>query len=186
MFGFSFEIILYIAIGVIVICGLYSLLRGSQGKMSEGYFLPEDSKEATTIEFAPKVVNSEMTSNGKGPVESLGEAECRRVLQSYYGLQFPKVRPAFLKNEALSSKRPLELDCYNEDLKIACEYDGRAHAEYSRWFHRNEEAFETQRYRDWMKDKLCEENGVHLIRVPHTVKFKDIEMYIMERLPRRN
>ena len=194
-FGLSFEFFIIIALAVVLIFAIISLLTGSKGTTSEGYFFLEDdfpgasprhprqphtNDRAFTTETEESAVG---TRRGHGPVESLGEAECRRVLQSIYGVEFPKVRPAFLRNEALASNRPLELDCYNEDLKLACEYDGRAHAEYTRYFHRNEEAFENQKYRDWMKSRLCAENGIHLIRVPHTVKHKDIEAYIRERLP---
>jgi hypothetical protein len=51
------------------------------------------------------------------------ETECRRILESiYHPYTFPSVRPDFLKNPATG--RNLEIDCFNNQLKIGLEYQG--------------------------------------------------------------
>jgi hypothetical protein len=112
--------------------------------------------------------------------ESRGETQCKRVVESIFGVPFEKTRPDFLNNHV--TKNNLELDCYNADLKIAVEFDGRQHYEFVPFFHRNEDAFRAQQYRDYMKQKKCEENGILLIRVPYTTTLEQIEPYIRSSL----
>jgi very-short-patch-repair endonuclease len=102
------------------------------------------------------------------------------VVESIFGVPFEKTRPDFLNNHV--TKNNLELDCYNADLKIAVEFDGRQHYEFVPFFHRNEDAFRAQQYRDYMKQKKCEENGILLIRVPYTTTLEQIEPYIRSSL----
>lgn len=113
--------------------------------------------------------------------DSKGEVECRRVLEKIFGKPFNKVRPDFLRNTIVSDMN-LEIDCYNPELKIGCEYQGAQHYKYIPFFHRNKEAFHNQKYRDYMKRDMCEKNGVFLIEVPYTVKVDDIEGYIRKEL----
>jgi hypothetical protein len=64
----------------------------------------------------------------------------------------------------------LELDCFNSDLKLAVEYNGIQHYKFTPYFHKNNEHFLNQKYRDFMKRALCKETGINLIEVPYTVK----------------
>ncbi len=112
--------------------------------------------------------------------DSKGEVECRRVLESIFNAPFNKIRPKFLNNSVTSSN--LEIDCYNDDLKIGVEYNGVQHYKYTPYFHKNEEAFMNQKYRDEMKRRLCKDNDILLIEVPHTVAIEDIQQYIIEEL----
>lgn len=118
----------------------------------------------------------------KIPTESKGELECRRVLQKIFSLPFNKIRPNWLNNVVTGGNYNLELDCYNDKLKLACEYQGKQHYVYTPHFHKNKEAFLNQKYRDQMKRTLCRDNGVKLIEVPYTVNIKDIELYIYKSL----
>lgn len=115
-----------------------------------------------------------------GGFESRGELECRRVAERLTGRSFPKARPSFLKNNITMSN--LELDCFNEELATAIEYNGEQHYNFTPYFHRSKESFYNIRYRDDMKMRLCKENGVNLIIVPYTVAIDDIEEYIRLRL----
>jgi len=117
--------------------------------------------------------------NGK---ESKGEAECRRVLQKIFRRSFNKARPDFLRNPVTGGMNNLELDCYDEDLRLAVEYSGIQHYKYIPFFHRNKEAFLNQKYRDDMKRRICGDNGITLIEVPYSVKTKNIESYLTDRL----
>jgi very-short-patch-repair endonuclease len=119
---------------------------------------------------------------------SKGETECRRVLEKYYGVPFPNQRPSWLKNP--KTNRSLELDCYNADLdvgkgwRLAVEYDGEQH--FKKTSMGDDKKVKELQARDKLKDKLCKENKVILIRVPYTVKNEDIEAYLMERIPRKS
>jgi hypothetical protein len=111
---------------------------------------------------------------------SKGEQECKRVIEEITQKHFIKHRPDFLKNEITGKN--LELDCYNDELKLAIEYNGIQHYEYTPVFHKNKDSFYNTKYRDKMKETLCHENGVKLIVVPYTVKLQDIKRYIQDRL----
>jgi hypothetical protein len=117
--------------------------------------------------------------------DSKGEVECRRVLQRIFNRPFDKIRPNFLNNPVTGGNFNMELDCYDDGLKLGVEYDGRQHAEYTPFFHKNKEAFYNQQYRDELKKRMCKDNGVTLINIPHTVKHDDIEYYLMKELHKK-
>lgn len=97
------------------------------------------------------------------------EQKCREILQELLGIQFKKCKPKFLNG--------YELDGYNEDYKIAFEYNGKQHYKYVSCFHRNESDLETQIGRDELKEILCEENDITLIVIPYTYSYlKPIEL----------
>ena len=112
---------------------------------------------------------------------SKGENECRRIMQELTGRKFYKVRPDFMKDPVTGIF--LELDCYNEELKLAIEYNGRQHDEYNSFMHQgSKDKFRNQQYRDYLKKDLCKKNSVYLIVVPHTVKLRDLHGYLIEKL----
>ena len=61
----------------------------------------------------------------RGRKISKGEQKCKETLEKIYGKEFLCVRPDFLRNP--ETNRKLELDCYNEELKLAVEYNGIQH-----------------------------------------------------------
>ena len=89
------------------------------------------------------------------------EYRIRRILENYFGVPFPKVRPSFLKNP--KTNRNLELDMYNKDLSICCEVNGQQHCEYLPHFHKSFDDFKAQQYRDHLKYVKCKEHNVKLI-----------------------
>lgn len=116
------------------------------------------------------------------PKESSGERECRRVLQKIFNKPFNSCRPNFLLNPVTGGRFNLELDCYEESLKLAVEYNGIQHYKYIPYFHKNKEAFHNQLYRDELKSRICKDNGVNLIKVPNSVKVPDIERFLIQKL----
>jgi len=110
---------------------------------------------------------------------SKGETRCRNWLEKKFGLEFPRMRPKWLKNP-LSNTGILELDCYNEQLKLAVEYNGAQHYKYVKPFHSSPDKLLDQKIRDKIKKKLCEKNGVRLVIVPYNVK--NIEEYLNNKL----
>ena len=108
--------------------------------------------------------------------ESKGETLCREAAQKIFGKPFQKIRPDFLKNNVTGHN--LELDIYNEELKVAIEFNGEQHYKYIPFFHRNYEHFMNQKYRDEIKKMLCKENNIHLIEVRFDTAPTDIETQI--------
>ena len=113
----------------------------------------------------------------------------RYFMQRLFGNKFNKYKPKFLY---LSKNSKLELDGYNKELQIAFEYDGRQHFMYVRFNkhkvskEKQERILEQTKKYDKLKDRLCKENGVFLIRVPYTVKHKDIGNYIVDVCDKNN
>lgn len=107
------------------------------------------------------------------------ESICRQILEEVYGLPFPNCRPDWLKNV---TGHNLELDCYNEVLKIALEYNGEQHYLFPNFTNCSYRQFVAQQQRDALKKKLCENRGVKLIIVPYTVETKDLKSFILKAL----
>ncbi len=158
----GFDILLVAAVLCLIIYGIYR--RGKKGTWNtEVYY-----------EKQPYVK--------KENKDSKGEIVCRKVLEKIFGKPFPKSRPDMLRNPVTGGSYNLELDCYNEELKLACEYNGIQHYQFTPFFHRNKDAFENQKYRDYMKRTMCRDNGITLIEVPYNVKLEEIENYIRNKL----
>lgn len=92
-----------------------------------------------------------------------GEDSCRTWLESHFGQPFPKAWPSWLRSKA---GRKLQLDGYNEGLRLAFEYQGTQHYRFVPWFHKTPQEFEAQKQRDVEKASLCEARGVFLLVVP--------------------
>ncbi len=159
----AFELLLFASITFIILFAMYKFFTSDKGTWS-------DKKYYDMIPYGRS-----NTNKGRSAKLSKGEAECKRVLEKIFKKPFNNIRPDFLSNPVTGGKN-LELDCYNEELKLAVEYNGRQHYEYSPYFHKNKDQLETQKYRDMMKRNLCKENNVTLIEVPYTVKIENIEI----------
>lgn len=146
------------------------------------------SEKGTYTDHTPMIWDL-LGKNVKKPVKrvsfvSKGETECRRAIEHLTGKKFPKARPKFMLNDV--SGHNLELDCYNDELKFAVEYNGEQHYKYIPYFHTSKDAFYNLKYRDDMKQRLCDQNGITLIIVPYTIKHDEIENYIRKHLPKKN
>jgi hypothetical protein len=154
-----------------------SLLNNNNNNDLTQYYQDQDP---TPYTYNPPIQQQQVYfSNDEG--DSAGERECRKVLQELFNQPFNRARPNFLRNP-INKRFNLELDCYNENYKLAIEYNGAQHYKYIPHFHKNREAFLNQKYRDDIKKRLCGENGVILIEVPHTVAIKDIKSFLMKKL----
>jgi len=159
--GFDITVLLV----VIFLFVLYLFRRGKKGTWSKSYYIPTNTVKKRVV-----------------PKESRGEVECRRVLRKLFNRPFNKARPDILRNPVTGGDFNLELDCYDPELKIAVEYNGIQHYKFNKFFHSNKEAFENQKYRDYMKREMCLKNGIKLIEVPYTIKTEDIESYLLYHL----
>jgi len=163
---YDFEIILSISLLYICIYSLYNFYLGNKGSWSKKYYYNNN-------------INNETKT--KKSFQSKGETECKRVLEQIFNKPFNKCRPNFLSNPVTGNVN-LELDCYNDDLKLAIEYNGIQHYKFTPHFHKNLEAFQNQKYRDYMKQNLCEKNNITLIIVPYTIAINKIQDYIINEL----
>lgn len=112
--------------------------------------------------------------------ESKGQKQVREYLEKRFNKKFIECRPSFLKNP--KTKRNLEFDCYNDELKLAIEYNGKQHYEFCSKFHKTASDFQNQVLRDNIKVNLSEKNNIHLIIVPYTIKHDNIPEYLEEKL----
>lgn len=110
------------------------------------------------------------------------EELCRDIFESIYLVPFKSCRPNFLKNP--KTGRNLELDGYNEELKIAFEHNGRHHYEYPNTWHRTRVDYLVQIKRDKTKKELCIKNNIYLISIPYHIPEKEIRTYIISKLPK--
>ncbi len=127
------------------------------------------------------VIMEEILPPRKKIKRSRGETECVRVLEKLFNRRFDRVRPSFLKSPLTG--RNLELDCYNEELKLAIEYNGRQHYKHPSFPNFSVEDFKSQLQRDQWKRDRCNELGIYLLTVPYHIKICDIEEYIIRLLP---
>jgi len=105
----------------------------------------------------------------------LGELISIRALEHLFGKKFIKIRPEWLKNE---EGFRLELDGYNEELKLAIEYNGLQHYKNMPHFFRTQEEFDKRKRDDAVKSELCGEHGVNLIVVPYNIHHHKICKFI--------
>ncbi len=103
--------------------------------------------------------------------KSRGEQFCAEILEELLQRQVRiNYRPEFLKNP--KTNRCLELDAYDEQTKVAIEYNGEQHYVFPNCYHKTRKDFDGQLERDILKEKLCRENNIRLISVPYTVDYK--------------
>ena len=162
---YGYEIIIIICFIAIGFLALFNI--GKKGTWSTNYYIPSKVTPQPIIHHTSK--------------KSKGETECKQVLERIFNVPFKTTRPDFLKNP-VTLHYNLELDCYNESLRLAIEYNGEQHYKYIPYFHRNKESFMNQCYRDELKRRMCKENNVNLIEVPYYIKLQDIESYLLNKL----
>lgn len=91
------------------------------------------------------------------------ENQVRHIFERLFNKPFPKCRPIPFLNG-----KNLELDGFNEELKIAFEFNGIQHYRYLPFFHESKEAFQQQQQRDRAKVLWCSNNKITLFVIPYT------------------
>lgn len=117
---------------------------------------------------------------------STGERICRLFFEQIFKCEFPSVFPKWLKNK---SGRSLQLDGFNENLKIAFEHQGEQHNVKTTLYYKNDETFNKRKEYDEIKRVICKRQGITLIEVPeinNKLKVKDIKNFLKEEFIKNN
>lgn len=112
----------------------------------------------------------------------LYERIVRAHFQSMFGVPFPTAHPEWLVNPRTGY--PLELDGYAAPLALAFEHDGPHHNGRAIRSAQGPEYFRRIRERDALKDRLCVENGVCLVRIPSLgdiIAIDDLRSFILHK-----
>lgn len=171
---YGLEFLAGLSVVCILILYVYNRWTGAQGTFSQARPIStpnETDVDKTSIKF-------EVMEHT--PKDSKLELLSKMILEDIFKRPFYKIRPNFLRNEVTGFN--LELDLYNEDLKLAVEVQGDQHYKFNSFFHRNKEHFLNQRYRDEIKKLKCKSEGITLIEVPYRVGEKRLRSYILEQL----
>jgi hypothetical protein len=143
------------------------------------------SVSAPRQHFLPRNLQLSQINNPKpksrGRFISRGERQCCQTLERIYGVPFTSTWPDWLRNP--ETGETLELDCYNDDLKLAVEYNGEQHYKWPNFTNQSYQQFINQVRRDRLKVDICDRNGVYLISVPYNVSYDLIPSYIISHLP---
>lgn len=93
---------------------------------------------------------------------------CKQIFELIFNDTFNKTRslPWLINKDG----NYIELDGYNDKLKIAFEYNGIQHYKYITFFHKTINDFNKLQTHDKLKTKLCKNNNIKLIIIPYTVK----------------
>jgi len=104
-----------------------------------------------------------------------GELLCVKIFEHLFGKIFKKIRPDFLKIEETGCN--LELDGYNDELKIAIEYQGIQHYEMA-YPHKTDEDLRKRKKYDLIKRERCRSNNILLFAISYQVKHDDLYDHI--------
>lgn len=135
---------------------------------------PSNLPKIANVSYVPKQPR-------RGRFISKGERICCQTMERIYGVPFSTIRPNWLKNPETGEN--LELDCYNDELQIAVEYNGEQHYKWPNFTQQSQQQFINQVRRDELKLELCNRNGIYLIVVPYNVPHDRIPEYITSYLP---
>jgi hypothetical protein len=173
------------------IYGWYFIFFGSIFILLILWFLNNSSgSTATTLQSIFKKIFSPIVPNIPQQIEnplepqkrvSKGEKKCKEFLEYLFKKPFVNVRPDYMINPI--TNQALELDCFNEELKLAIEYQGQQHYHYNKMMHQNSKhCFQNQQYRDHIKRDLCKQFGINLIEVPYNIPEEKIPNFLYQEL----
>jgi hypothetical protein len=97
------------------------------------------------------------------------EQECREILEKLTCKKFNKIVKMFVIDGTW-----YELDGYNEELKMAFEYQGEQHYFQIDHFHREDNSLLKQQIRDEIKKRLCKKEKIKLIEIPYYIENKEL------------
>jgi very-short-patch-repair endonuclease len=111
--------------------------------------------------YKNEYVSSDETSRDRQG--SKAEQALKQTVEEELGITLVKVRPYWLINPYTRQK--LELDMFCEEMNLAIEYNGPQHYEFSADHHWSKSHLHRQQMRDLVKQVLCEDMGIRLVKV---------------------
>jgi hypothetical protein len=115
--------------------------------------------------------------NGKWCPEcssSRSERIARAYFEQIFENKFPVTHPRWLR---VNNARPMQLDGYNDDLKLAFEYQGKQHYDHSDFYH-SKVSLKAIQKRDRLKKQICKRHGILLIRIPWNMRWASLIPYL--------
>jgi hypothetical protein len=112
--------------------------------------------------------------------QGLSERLCTAFFEDKFGAPFKSVKPKWLMGP---NNYPLELDGYNEELKLAFEHQGLQHYVMVPHMHRKVSRFEETQKNDVYKVEKCNERGILLVQIPQLdklLKLVDLEEFVAD------
>lgn len=104
-----------------------------------------------------------------------------KILESLLNVKMIKNKKYnWLKNP--NTNYLLELDAYNEKLKIAVEYQGVQHFKTKNGYFGGKEALVKRQKHDEIKRKICKEKGILLLEPNYKMDEEDIKYYYLEKI----
>ena len=151
-------------------------LRDISRMSGQEYLLHCDiCNETSSINFHRKAINCPICS------KFTREEYVKDLLYNITKKDFTKTRTLpWLKDD--TNNNHMELDGYNDELKVAFEYQGEQHYILTYKNQYNNETLENIKRKDKLKLKLCYENGVKLIVVPYWVHNTRLEQFLREHI----
>lgn len=110
-----------------------------------------------------------------------GKEICRIHFEYLFAKPFPAVKPLWLKN---SKGNLMELDGYNDELKMAFEYSGKEHYQFMQQYHKSMDQLEERIENEKLKYELCRQQNITVIEVPHSIPFKKLKEYLLNQIPK--
>ncbi len=128
--------------------------------------------------YKPSFFEAEVGEPYYSGKRSRGEIKCRKVLEKYFNKEFHCYRPDWLNYNGYN----LELDLFNPELGLACEYHGIQHYIYPSRFIKKKANFIAQLRRDLYKLSVCKKMGIYVLVVPYVLPCREIKQYIKTKL----
>lgn len=177
---YGLEFLAGISIVCILVLYVYNWWTGAKGTYNVSRGMPDYSSNGSVSFQSPPGGKSDLSYMPHTEKDSKLELQSKHILEDVFKRPFYKIRPDFLRNDVTGCN--LEIDLYNDDLKLAIEVQGDQHYKFTPFFHKNKEHFLNQRYRDEMKKMKCRANGITLIEVPYRVGEKRLKAYLLQQL----
>ena len=80
----------------------------------------------------------------------------------------------------LKYKNKLRFDYYLPKYNLCIEFNGAQHYEYVEYFHKDENEFNEQKLKDYIKSEYCRAHGIHLIELPCSLTSEEIRAELVQ------
>lgn len=80
----------------------------------------------------------------------------------------------------LKYKSKLRFDYYLPQYHLCIEFNGIQHYEYVEYFHKDEDMFKEQLFKDDIKRKYCQAHNIHLIELPCSLTSDEIRAELVQ------